>query len=323
MSKIEMDNYMDQAAEGQTSPVVAKAGNGLGWLVTAACLWGTVGVSGGLLQRVETTPSLTVGFLRMAFSAVFLLGLAWITTGRTPFALLSLSRREWNLFGLMGLAMASYQLFYFAAIPLSSVTLVVVVALCSSPLLVALLSIPVFKERLTGRVLAALMLALGGTGLLAFGGDGSNGGEFFKLDYLLGAVLALGAGLSYSCFAIISKLATRHSEQGPIQTVAVAFTLSALILLPAAGLSGNLRLNLAWQVWGLTAYLGLIPTGLAYIVFLRGLKRASATAAAIVTLLEPAVAAFLAWLLLGESLTLLSLGGALLLLGSVSLLMRR
>lgn len=300
---------------------IRKAGNGLGWLVLAACLWGTVGVSGGLLQRVQATPSLTVGFLRMAFSAFFLLGMAWLSTRRNPLTLLRLSRPEWLLFSLMGLAIGIYQLFYFAAIPLSSVTLVVVVALCSSPLMVALLSIPIFKERLTGRILIALALALGGTALLAFGGG--NNGEFFKLEYLLGALLALGAGLCYSCFAIFSKLATRHTQRRPVETVAVAFSLSALILFPAALLTGNLELNLNWQVWGLSAYLGLVPTALAYIIFLKGIKSASATAAAITTLLEPAVAAFLAWLLLGENLTLLSLGGALLLLGSVSLLMRR
>lgn len=323
MSDIEIENQLSGTEETMAHRQGNhKAAAGLGWLVLAACIWGTVGVSGGLLQRVESTPSLTVGFLRMAFSAPFLLGLAWLTTGRNPLSLLRLSQREWVLFGLMGLAMASYQLFYFAAIPLSSVTLVVVVALCSSPLLVALLSIPIFKERLTGRLMLALALALGGTALLAFGG-GSNNGEFFKLEYLLGAVLALGAGLSYSCFAIFSKLATRESERGPVQTVAVAFSLSALILFPAALFSGNLKLNLAPAVWGLTAYLGIVPTALAYIIYLRGLKQASATAATIITLLEPAGAALLAWLLLGESLTLASLGGALLLIGSVALLMKR
>lgn len=319
MSDIQLEN--EQGQENVTHPK-NKAGSGIGWLVLAACIWGTVGVTGGLLQRISLTPALTVGFLRMAFSAPCLILLAYLTTGRSLKALLRLSRREWFLFSLMGLAMALYQLFYFIAIPLSSVTLVVVVALCSSPLLVALLSIPVFKEQLTRRIIIALALALGGTVLLTLGGSGGSG-ELFKPEYLLGALLALGAGLSYSSLAILSKLATRDSQRGPVHTLAIAFSLSALILLPAALLTGNLQLNLPLQVWGLTAYLGLIPTGLAYVIFLRGLLHATATAAAITTLLEPAVAAFLAWLVLGESLTLASLAGALLLLASVGLLTRK
>lgn len=70
----------------------------------------------------------------------------------------------------------------------------------------------------------------------------------------------------------------------------------------------------------MAAYLGLIPTGVAYIIFMQALRRATATAASIVTLLEPGVAAFLAWLLLGESVSLLTLAGTIMLVVSVWIL---
>jgi DME family drug/metabolite transporter len=288
---------------------------GLLWLVGAALIWGTVGVASALLNRIETTPALTVGFLRLAFSSPFLLGLAVIVTRRNPF---QLKRREWLLVTLMGLTTACYQLCYFTAIPMSNVTLVVVIALCSSPIIVAVLSIPIFGERLTIRISGALLLALVGTGLLAFGGG--QAGEFFKPEYLWGALLALGAGFSYSSFAILSKLTTRHSEIGAPQAMSVAFTLGALMLLPLAWFSGNLKFDLAGGVWLWALYLGIVPTGLAYLIYMRGLRTATATAATITTLLEPAVAAFLAWLLLKETLSFSSLLGAILLIGSVALL---
>lgn len=288
---------------------------GLVLLLGAALLWGTVGVSSALLNRVQTTPALTVGFLRLAFSSPFLLGLAYLTTRRNPFRL---TRQEWPLVTLMGMATAVYQLFYFTAIPMSSVTLVVVVALCSSPIIVALLSIPIFHERLTRQVVGALGLALVGIGLLTMGS--SKTGELFRPEYLGGALLALGAGFSYSSFAILSKLTTQRSHLSAPQAMAVAFTLGALLLLPLAEFSGNLKLDLAGGVWFYAAYLGIVPTGLAYIIYMRALRSATATAATITTLLEPAVAAFLSWLLLGETLSLSSLFGAALLLGSVTLL---
>jgi len=294
-----------------------RRGQGLALLVLAAMLWGTVGVTAALLNRVQQTPALTVGFLRLAVSSPFLIGLAFVATRRNPFRL---RRHEWPLLALMGLAMAGYQLFYFTAIPLSSVTLVVVVALCSAPVIVALLSIPVFGERLTIQVIGALMLALAGTGLLAFGGKSASG-EFFKPEYLLGALLALGAGFSYSSFAILSKLTTRrHSDITAPQAMAVAFTMGALILLPLAGVSGNLKLDLPGGVWLYAAYLGLVPTGVAYVIYMRVLRSVTATTATIITLLEPAIAAGLASLLLGETLSLNSLLGAVLLIGSVALL---
>ncbi len=293
---------------------------GLAWLTLAAIMWGTVGVASGLLNRVEVTPPLMIAFLRLGFSSPFLLGLAWITTRRNPFRL---SRREWGYYSGMGLAMAAYQITYFFAIPMSSVTLVVVVALCSSPLIVGLLSTVIFSERLTGPLLSAMGLGIAGTLLLALGG---SRGEVFRWDYALGIILALGAGLSYSILTILSKLATRSGAgeaRGPIQPIAVAFTLAALVLLPVAIFSGSFKLNLAPGVWALAAYLGLVPTGLAYIIFLKAIARTSATVVTIVTLLEPCIAAGLAWLLLAEQLSLMSIAGAVLLLFSVLLLSLR
>jgi len=66
--------------------------------------------------------------------------------------------------------------------------------------------------------------------------------------------------------------------------------------------------------------MGVVPTGLSYYLLQIGLQSASATMASVVMLLEPAVAAILAWLLLGEALTVFQFGGAALLLVSVVLL---
>ncbi len=308
----------------QAANTVAPKGNGLGWMVLAAVMWGTTGVSSALLNRVEVTPPLWIGFLRLGLASPFLLGLTWLFTRRNPFRL---TRREWQYYTMMGLAMALYQVTYFLAIPLASVTLVVVVALCSSPLIVAFISIPVFKERLTRRLVTALALSLTGTALLAFGGG--QPGEAIKPEYLLGALLALVTGFGYSLFLVCSKLASRletvhgGTARGSIQPIAVAFTIGALVLLGIAMLTGSVRLEMQPGVWAIAAYLGWIPTGVAYIVFLKGISRTSATAAAIMTLLEPSVAALLAWALLGEQLSLASLVGSILLLGSVFLLNRR
>lgn len=299
----------------------AKSGQkGIFWLILACFFWGTVGVSSALLNRVETTPPLTVGFLRLAFSAPFLLGLAWWSLGRrNP---LRLTLRQLPLCLGMGLAMAGYQLFYFAAIPLSSVTLVVVIALCSAPIIVALLSIPIFEEHMTRVIGVALVLALGGTVLLALGGNNDTAANP-NANYWLGALLALGAGFSYSTLTILSRIAANRAENNATQFLAIAFTFGAVLLLGAALLTGTLKLELAPGVWLIAAYLGIVPTGLAYIIFVFALKSVSATVTTIVTLLEPAIAAVLAWLLLGETVTLLTLGGGGLLLASVYWLSRR
>ena len=319
LGAIELESTGIITAEKTGGKLTGKTSGGILWLVLAALIWGTVGVSSALLNRVETTPPLMIAFLRLGFSSPFLLGLAWFTTRRNPFRL---SGREWVYYGAMGLAMACYQVTYFFAIPMAGVTLVVVLALCSSPLMVALLSIPVFNERLTGPTILALVLGISGTVLLALGGN-SSGGE--KPQFLLGAFLALVTGLAYSILVIFSKLATRRKEmeRGPVQPVAVAFTLAAILLLGVALTTGSFKLDMAPGVWLIGAYLGLVPTGVAYVIFFKGIAGASATAATITTMLEPSVAAVLAWLLLQEQLSLVSLLGSVLLLASVLVLSKK
>lgn len=313
-------NTIERQAE--ESSTMGERGNrtigGILWVVLASIIWGTVGVSSALLNRVETTPPMMIAGMRLIFAAPFLLALVWLTARRNPFRL---TGREWFYYTVMGLAMATYQVAYFFAIPMAGVTLVVVIALCSSPLIVALMSIPIFQERLTGKLLLSLGLGLTGTVLLAFGG---GNGLTIKPETLWGALLALITGFAYSLLVVMSRLATREGyDRGPIQPIAVAFTLGALLLLPVIVLTDSLRLNMTAGVWVIGLYLGLFPTALAYIIFLKGIKTISATAASIITLLEPAIAAFLAWGLLGESLTLISVTGSLLLLGSVLLLNKK
>jgi DME family drug/metabolite transporter len=69
-------------------------------------------------------------------------------------------------------------------------------------------------------------------------------------------------------------------------------------------------------------YLGVVPTAVAYVVFGAGLRRVTATAAGIATLLEPLTAAALGVLVFGERLGAVSWAGATLLLGALGLLAR-
>jgi DME family drug/metabolite transporter len=74
--------------------------------------------------------------------------------------------------------------------------------------------------------------------------------------------------------------------------------------------------------WVLLLYLGLVPTVLAYVLFLEGIRHTTATAASITTLLEPLTSTLLAWLFFKEQLGVFGLLGAMLLLGAIVLLFR-
>jgi DME family drug/metabolite transporter len=287
-------------------------------LVLAAVLLGTSGVAGALWDRVQTTPPLTITLLRIGFAIPFLL----LLTGRTPRRPTAVPTRPWRLIVALGAAFAASQSMFFEAIPLAGVTLVVIISLCSTVLFVALLSIPLFGERLTGRGRVAVALAVVGTVILA---QAWQAGPATPLladtpNYLWGLLAALGSGVGLAAYMLLAKVATQRIDMPRSRLLAWTLAVALVLLAPLAAISGGLQFDLAPAAWGLALYVGVVATGLAYWLLQVGLHSSSATVASVVTLLEPAVAALLAWLLLGESMTAGQLGGAALLLGSVLLL---
>jgi drug/metabolite transporter, DME family len=276
----------------------------------AAMAWGTIGVAVHLLYGVAGTDPLSVGFWRVVLSLPALLYMSRVHAGPSFWRIRRADRRT---LVLMGASFAAYQVCYFAAIPYIGVAAAVLVNICSAPILVAVLSSIFLGERLTREVLLSLAGAITGAVLLVGGTPEAD----TPAALLAGGALALGAGLAYSLVAITGRSVARHYHT--MQPVALAFVLSALLLLPFAVGRG-----LAWQYppagWALLLYLGLVPTAIGYGLYLRGLRTVTASVAAIIALVEPLVSTALAVTLLGERLSPNGLLGGGLLLASVMFL---
>jgi DME family drug/metabolite transporter len=279
------------------------------FIAIAAISWGTIGIAVSVLYRVARTDALSISFLRLAIAAPVLVLMSRVLAG--PF-FVRVTRRDLAGMVLMGIAFAGYQVCYFGAIPRIGVALAVLLNICSAPIFIALLAHCFLGERLTMVMIGALVGAVGGTTLLV---AAPNQGA--APASLLGASLAVGAGASYAVVAVCARaVADRYH---PVQPLAVAFTLGAVLLFPLA-----LRQGLVIQYpplgWLLLLHLGLVPTTLGYAVYMWGVRTTPATVAAILTLLEPLVSTLLAVVLLDERLAPTSVLGGLILLGSVLLL---
>ncbi len=290
---------------------------GLVLIAIAAVSWGTTGATMTLLSREAAVSPLLVGWSRLAIAAPVLV-LAAAGVGR--FGAPHPSRRPWPsladlpLCAALGLAMAGYQVCYFRAVTLVGVAPAALLAICSAPLLIAVLATLFLGERPTPLVRLSLGMAVAGTALLLVGprGFGEIAGRFG-----VGALLALGAGVSYAVYAVAAKRLLARVT--PLAVSAITFALAALLLAPA--LLGEAAPGRAIATgWPLLLYLGLGPTAAAYALFAAGLDRVPATAAGIVALLEPLTATTLGLVVFGERLGPLGVAGALLLLAAIALL---
>jgi DME family drug/metabolite transporter len=290
---------------------------GLILVAVAAVSWGTTGATMTLLSRDAAASPLLVGWSRLAVAAPVLLLVAGLAARvgalRSP-------RRAWParadlpLCAALGLAMAAYQVCFFRAVTLIGVAAAALLAICTAPLLIAVLAALTLGERLTPRVQLSLGMAVAGTALLVVGprGLGEITGHFGR-----GALLALGAGVSYAVYAVAAK--GLLARVAPISVSAVTFGLAAHFLAPAL-LGEDAPTRTLAAGWPLFLYLGVGPTAVAYALFTAGLTRVPATAAGIVSLLEPLTATTLGLLVFGERLGAVGAAGALLLLAALALL---
>ncbi|MFF4777757.1 DMT family transporter [Microtetraspora fusca] len=278
---------------------------GLIFVSAAGIAWGTGGAVGDFLRRAGHLGPVAVTFWRFVIGAAILLAVGFL--GRTAGPRRLVAPRSWGMPLALGVAMAVSQVAYFAAIAETGVALATMIAMGANPLFVAAGARFLFGERPGRAVKAGVAAAVAGLAMLA-GGPG----EFSAA----GVGYAVLSGATYAGVTLLSGVERGRSAPG--QTMAWSFAAGAVCLLPLAATGSVLPSGGDPAAATLSlAYLGVVPTALAYGLFFAGLGVVSGTTAAVVVLLEPLVAALIGVLLLDEHLTALQVAGGALLMAAV------
>jgi drug/metabolite transporter, DME family len=276
-------------------------------LVMSGLLWGTGGLIGTLLGRAAGLSAMSVATYRLLAGGGLIVAFLTLTGKRWP-----TGRAAWTRIAVNGLLSALFQSCYFAAVSLTSVSLATLVAIGGTPVIVAIVE-QIRGRRALGRAgIITTGTALAGLGLLA----GLPGGGFAETTVLASVGMAL---LSAAGFAAITLIGTSPVAGLDDLTVnGFGFSLGGMALLPlAAVLGGGLGFRPSLASAGLLAALGIGPTAVAYTLYFRGLRKASASTAALLSLIEPLAAAVLAALVLGDKLSPTGIAGAIMLLAAV------
>ncbi len=272
------------------------------WVLLAAILWGTTGTAQSFISG-DAHP-LTIGALRLGIGGFTLLAVVILTKK------MLWKKIPWKLAVIAAVLMAAFQPLYFSAVQLTGVAIGTVASIGSAPMFSGLLEWLVLKRRPDRIWAAATTSAIAGC-LLLFSDK-----EAAVIDPF-GIFLALGAGLAFASFAIVSKKMLEQMDSMP--AVAITFSLGALVLLPFLGV-----LDISYMAHPanmmVLIYLGIGTTSLAYILFSHGLKNIASSSAVTLSLGEPLTAALLGVFLVGERLSLISWTGVLLLLGGILIL---
>ena len=163
-----------------------------------------------------------------------------------------------------------------------------------------------FGEQIGARRASGLLLGFVGVIVLA---SGRTGGVSVWPAALAGA----GAALLYGFGGNLLK---RYLTGVPASAIASATSLSASVLVAPFAIATWPHEPIPLASWVSAALLGVVCTGLAYVLYYRLIHRIGAPRAATVTYIIPLFGVWWAWLILGEALTpTMAIGGALILSG--------
>lgn len=286
--------------------------SGMLLLIGTGLLWGTIGVASKGVFEHSALDAVSVTWIRTLMASPICILAVWLSGGRS---LLRFSRHDLlSMIGL-GIALILYQWLYLAAVEQIGVTATTLISLCGAPVIVAILSVVLLHEPLSQPQLIALVGALIGTGLLIGRPPEMEGG-----NGTLGVLYALGCALGIALHAMGSRRVAGRVH--PLVVLAIGFSVGAVALAPFVFARG-LHPEADATAWALLVYLATVPSFVAYFFYQRGLRDVPASMATIVTLLEPLVAAVLAWLFFDERLGWMGAAGGALLLASIWVLSTR
>jgi DME family drug/metabolite transporter len=265
---------------------------GLAAVLLGAAAWGSTGTAAHFAPAQASSAS--IGAARIVLGGAVLLALALRPMHRGALrAMISAGRAARASLVLAAVAVAGYQLCFFSAVRLTGVAIGTVVAIGSAPVFTGLISRLSGGPPLSRRWMIATAAAIAGCSVLVTGGKPAG-------VQLGGVGLALLAGF---CYAVYAVTAARMISAGTSQTVVmgVLFGAAAVLLAPVLAATSP-----SWLASGrglaVTAYLGLVTTVAAYLLYGYGLRTVTAPTAVTLGLAEPVVAALLGVLVLGERL---------------------
>jgi drug/metabolite transporter (DMT)-like permease len=284
----------------------------------SAVILSTTAIFIRILTQDYALPALVLAFWREIVVALTML----VVLGLFKPAMLRVERRQLRFLVWYGLALAFFNSFWTLSVSLNGAAVSTVLAYCSTGF-TALLGWWLLKEHMGWAKVLAVALCLGGCVFIS----GALDPAAWRVN-LLGIVTGVLSGLFYAIYSLMGRAASQRGLN-PWTTLLYTFGFAAVFML-GFNLLGQgflpgaitrpadfLWLGNSWAGWGLLVLLAMGPTLAGYGTYNVSLTLLPSSVANLIVSLEPAFTAVTAYFLLGERLTLVQVGGSLMILGGV------
>ncbi|HCA5310600.1 TPA: EamA family transporter [Acinetobacter baumannii] len=209
---------------------------------------------------------------------------------------------------------------FYSSVSLAGVSIGTVISIGCAPLFSVLLEWILDKRKLSLKWLISFILGFLGIILLSYAGDHAQH-QVVQSDRILGVFFGLLSSLSYATYSWIMRNLIRQDVDSRA-AMGVIFGISAVLLLPTLLITAQNLFDYPTNIW-VAIYIPIVPMFLGYLFFSFGLKRIPASQAMTLALVEIPVAALLAVVVVGESLTMHSYLGLILIFLCVIVLTKK
>lgn len=273
------------------------------YVVAAGSLWGII--------SLFLKPMLNLGFSQIqtvtlrCLIAAAVLGVYMLIKDKSLFRFKL--RDIWCFLGTGLVSLMFFSICYFYSMTYNGVC-VAVILLYTSPVFVMLLSLPLFKEKITYKKLIAVVLTVAGCVFVS----GAAGGQSIGF---VGIVLGICSGLGYALYSIFSRYALQRNYNS--MTISFyTFLFCGLGCLPFAS-PVSMALSLSPKAVLYSLGLGVVCCVMPYILYTKGLEYVDNTRASVIVAVEPVVASLIGVFVYNESVTAVKLLGVALVLSAV------
>jgi len=275
-------------------------------IIIAMTIWGSIGI---FVRNIDL-PSLEIAFMRAVIASLILsLSIVIIrpTKKLTP---PPLEKSNTRILILSGILLAGNWVFLFQAYKYTSIANATL-SYYAAPVLAVLLSpLVIADDKFTAKKVYAVSIAMLGLYFIVNQQSLVANGTYLHFK---GISYGLCAALMYAGVVLCNK---KMAGLKPVTRVLTQMLVSAILLLPLVISRGQLHFNNTESLIYLIL-LGLVHTGLAYLLYFPSIEHVSVMKASILSYIDTVTAVIFAALLLGEPLNLSHIiGGSLVLIGT-------
>lgn len=272
-------------------------------IIIAMLIWGTLGV---FVRGIELN-SIEIAFFRAFIGSIFLFLVSLIKKDKTNKEAL---KKNLSILSISGLFLGINWIALFQAMKYTTISNATL-SYYFAPVFIVIFSSIIFKDKMNIKKISCILIAIVGLFMILRSGNSENLGEY---NHLKGIIYGLSGAIIYAIIVMLNKYIKDLSS---FEVTLTQLFIAAIVLLPMVLGQGTLDIStINSKTFILILILGIVHTGIAYLLYFPSIKDVESQSIAILSYLDPIFAIVISFLFLKEAMTAGQVLGGILILSS-------